>query len=162
MGRVMKVTCEDITTEAHAEQLRRLRNECAEWMTSNTSQITPAQQAEFFRARIATGQVEGFLMCANGLPVAYGVIVWDGEGRAWSSTGVKASSRGQGLGREVTVENARRAHARGVPIWAEVRADNAAQQKICRTAGYQQVDAITRDGVAIDVMRCDELAGAYA
>ena len=158
----MEITCEDITTEVHAEQLRRLRNECAEWMTGNTSQITPAQQSEFFRARIATGQAEGFIMYVGGESVAYGVLFWDEQGRAWSSTGVKASARGQGLGRAVTVENARRAHAKGVPIWAEVRADNAGQQKICRTVGYQPVDTLVRDGVAIDVMRCDELAEAYA
>ena len=123
MGRVMKVTCEDITTEQ---------------------------------------QAEAFLMRAGGLPVAYGVLFWDGQGRAWSSTGVKTSARGQGLGRAVTVENVRRAHAHGVPMWAEVRADNAAQQKICRTIGYQPVDMIDRDGVAIDVMRCDQLTEAYA
>jgi ribosomal protein S18 acetylase RimI-like enzyme len=157
----MQITIEMITTEAHAEMLRVLRNECAEWMTRDTSQITPEQQREFFRARIATGQVEGFLMADGAEPVAYGLLVWDEQGRAWSSTGIKADRRGQGLGWALTVENVKRAHRRGVPIWAEVRADNAPQQKICRAIGYQVTGSLDRDGVAVDVMRCDELAPAY-
>jgi ribosomal protein S18 acetylase RimI-like enzyme len=155
-----------ITAEAHAEALRVLRNECAEWMTRDTSQITPEQQREFFREKIATGKVEGFLLLDGLLdgaePVAYGLLVWDGQGRAWSSTGIKADRRGRGLGWALTVENVKRAHARGVPIWAEVRADNAPQQKICRAIGYQVTGFFARGGVVIDVMRCDELAPAYA
>ena len=159
----VKVTLQQITTEAHAEDLRVLRNECAEWMTRDTSQITPQQQAEFFREKIATGKIEGFLMTDGAEPVAYGLLVWDEQGRAWSSTGVKASRRGEGLGRAVTVENVRRAHARGVPIWAEVRADNAPQQAICRAIGYYVTEAFGRPGaVIVDVMRCDELDPAYA
>jgi len=140
-----------------AQVLRVLRNECAQWMTRDTGQITPAQQEEFYQRRIATGEVEGFLMFDDE-PVAYGLLIWDDEGRAWSSTGVKASRRGEGFGEAVTIENVRRAHAHGVPMWAEVRADNAGQQKICRRIGYQVVDRLERDGMAVDVMRCDVLA----
>jgi ribosomal protein S18 acetylase RimI-like enzyme len=152
----VEATIEEIATEAHAEALRVLRNECAEWMTRDTSQITPERQREFFREKIATGQVEGFLMLAGREPVAYGLLVWDDQGRAWSSTGVKASRRGEGLGRAVTIMNVHRAYDHGVPIWAEVRADNAPQQKICRAIGYRVTESFTRDGVAVDVMRCDD------
>jgi len=140
-----------------AEVLRVLRNECAEWMTRDTSQITPGQQRAFYEQKIATGKVEGFLMFDDE-PVAYGLLIWDGEGRAWSSTGVRASRRGEGFGEAVTIENVRRAHARGVPMWAEVRQDNAGQQKICRRIGSQATGTITRGGHVIDAMPCDKLA----
>ena len=55
-----------------AEDLRVLRNECAEWMTRDTSQITPGQQRAFYEQKIATGKVEGFLMFDDE-PVAYGL-----------------------------------------------------------------------------------------
>ena len=71
---------------------------------------------------------------------------------------MRASRRGEGFGEAVTIENVRRAHARGVPMWAEVRQDNAGQQKICRRIGYQVTGTITRGGHVIDVMRCDKLA----
>jgi GNAT superfamily N-acetyltransferase len=145
-----------------AEQLRVLRNECAEWMTKDTSQISPERQARFYAEKITTGKVEGFLLLGDSEPVAYGLLVWDEAGRAWSSTGVKADRRGEGFGRMVTVENVRRALAHGVPMWAEVRADNAGQQRICRTAGYHMVETLDRDGVAVDVMRCDSLPGHAA
>ena len=144
-----------------AEVLRVLRNECAGWMTKDTSHISEQRQVEFFYQKITTGKIEGFLMFSDGEPVAYGLLIWDEEGRAWSSTGVKASGRGQGFGRAVTVENVRRAHAHGVPMWAEVRADNAGQQKICHTIGYHVVDTLARDGLDIDVMRCDVLVPEY-
>jgi ribosomal protein S18 acetylase RimI-like enzyme len=156
------ISFEPIDTLASAEVLRVLRNECAGWMTRDTSQITAAAQRRFFHEKIATGKIEGFLMFSGAEPVAYGLLVWDGEGRAWSSTGVKTARRGEGFGRAVTVENAKRAHAHDVPIWAEVRADNAGQQKICRSIGYQMVRSFTRDGLGIDVMRCDALKPEYA
>jgi hypothetical protein len=105
-----------------------------------------------------TGLVEGFLMICDGEPVAYGLIVWDGQHRAWSSTGVAVARRGEGFGRIITVENVRRAHGHGVPMWAEVRRDNAAQQKICLSIGYHVTETFDRDGVVVDVMRCDALA----
>ena len=154
------ITYDDIDTLGKAEALRVLRNECAEWMTRDTSLITPQKQAVFFEEKLATGLVEGFLMRDGGDPVAYGLLIWDGDGRAWSSTGVKTSRRGEGFGRAVTVENVRRAHARGVPMWAEVRRDNTGQQRICASIGYLVTGTFDRDGVTVDVMRCDTLAGA--
>ena len=156
------ITFEAIDSLERAEALRVLRNECAEWMTRDTGQITPERQREFYAQKIATGKVEGFLMLSDGDPVAYGLLIWDEQGRAWSSTGVKAAARGAGFGRAVTVENVKRAHAHGVPMWAEVRRDNAGQQRICHSIGYQVVGTLDRDGLAVDVMRCDELVPGLA
>lgn len=156
------ITFSAVDSPERAEELRVLRNECAEWMTRDTGQISAERQQQFYRDKVVTGKIEGFLMLDGGEPVAYGLLIWDEEGRAWSSTGVKASRRGAGFGRAVTVENVRRAHARGVPMWAEVRRDNAGQQKICHSIGYHVTDTFTRDGLAIDLMRCDALEPEYA
>ena len=158
----MTITCYTIASLDDAQALRVLRNECAAWMTRDTSPISKEKQERFYRERLATGQVEGFLMFDDGVPVAYGLLVPDSEGRVWSSTGVKTTARGKGLGRLATVEVARRAHARGVPIWAEVRRDNAGQQRICRTVGYEQVSVTARDGFVVDVFRCDALLPEFA
>ena len=156
------ITCETIDSLPKAQALRVLRNECAEWMTKDTSHIDAHQQQRFYEQKIATGKVEGFLMYSDAEPVAYGLLIWDEQGRAWSSTGVKADRRGEGFGRKVTVENVKRAHRHGVPMWAEVRRDNEGQQKICRTIGYRLVEFFDRDGLTIDVMRCDNLRAEYA
>jgi GNAT superfamily N-acetyltransferase len=151
------ITFSDVDSRDKAEDLRVLRNQCAEWMTKDTSHISPGQQQEFYQQKITTGQVEGFLVYDGGQPVAYGVLIWDEQGRAWSSTGVTPSRRGEGLGRIITIENVKRAHRHGTAMWAEVRRDNAGQQKICASIGYQPVMSIDRDGLTIDVMRCDSL-----
>lgn len=155
----MTITFKTIDSLEMAEELRVLRNECAEWMTKDTSQIPVQQQRIFYWEKLATGKIEGFLMYDGDSPVAYGLLIWDDKvfGRAWSSTGVKISGRGRGYGRKVTIENVRRAHAHGVPMWAEVRRDNAGQQRICLTMGYHLVNSFGRDGMAIDLLRCDEI-----
>ena len=141
-----------------AEELRLLRNACAEWMTGSTEEISASQQRAFFSEKIATGAVDAFLVYSNAVPVAYGILLWGPDGRAWSSTGVSPAARGRGLGTLVTVENVKRAHRRGVPMWAEVRHDNTGQQKICAGIGYEILETFERDGMVIDLMRCDELA----
>ena len=156
------ITFEPIDSLEKAETLRLLRNECAAWMTRDTRRISPERQREFYAQKIETGLVEGFLMLADGDPVAYGLLIWDGQGKAWSSTGVKTAARGAGHGRAVTVENVKRAHAHGVPMWAEVRRDNTGQQKICLSIGYYLVSSTIRDSLTIDVMRCDQLRPEYA
>ena len=152
------ITCLPVNTPDRAEQLRVLRNECAEWMTRDTRPVTKSRQRVFFEEKNATGRVEGFLMFDGEDPVAYGLLIWDEEGRAWSSTGVTPSRRGEGFGEAVTIENVRRAHAHGVPMWAEVRRDNAGQQKICARIGYRWTAELERNGHLVDVMRCDGLA----
>jgi len=154
------ITFDVIDDLGKAEELRFLRNECAGWMTKDTSQISPERQRRFFAEKIATGKIEGFLMRAGGTPVAYGLLIWDEQGAAWSSTGVAVSQRGQGYGRAVTIENVRRAHAHGVPMWAEVRRDNVGQQKICYSIGYVLTGTFERDGQTIDVMQCPHPAAA--
>jgi len=156
------ITFKAVNSPERAEQLRVLRNECAFAMTRDTGLIGPNRQRRFFEEKIAPGIIEGFLAFDGQEPVAYGLLVPDDEGRVWSSTGVKAERRGEGLGRAVTVENARRAHARGVPIWAEVRRDNAGQQRICAQVGYRLVSSLVREGFVVDVFRCDRLAPEYA
>ena len=151
------ITFEPVDSPERAEQLRVLRNECAQWMTWDTSLISPERQQQFYRDKIGTGKIEGFLMFADADPVAYGLLIWDGEGRAWSSTGVSAARRGEGFGRAVTVENVKRAHAHGVPMWAEVRRDNAGQQRICHSIGYEVTETLVRDGMTVDVMCCSSL-----
>lgn len=156
------ITFETIDSLEKAEELRILRNECAEWMTRNTSQISAQAQRIFYWQKLATGKIEGFLMYDAGCPLAYGLLIWDEKvfGCAWSSTGVKAAERGKGYGKAVTVENARRAHVQGVPMWAEVRRDNTGQQKICLSVGYHVTDTFNRGSLIIDVMRCDEIRKA--
>jgi hypothetical protein len=159
----MTITYQSIKTLKQAEELRVIRNECAFAMTKDTSEITPERQETFFREVLTPGFIEAFLMYDDGNPVGYGLLIWDMSehtamtGAAWSSTGIKTSARGGGFGTKVTAENVRRAHMQGVPMWAEVRRDNAGQQKICYRIGYKLVSSFERDGVLIDLLRCDEL-----
>jgi ribosomal protein S18 acetylase RimI-like enzyme len=157
----MTTTFKTIDTPELAEDLRGLRNACAEWMTKDTTWISPSRQQEFFRTKILTGKIEGFLMYEGDHPVGYGLIVWDEEGRAWSSTGTNPDSRLRGFGKAVMVENTKRAHAHGAPMWAEVRCDNAGQQKIMAALGFLILDTFERDGLMVDLMVCHELSQEY-
>src|SRR5258708_16637716 len=97
------ITFEPVDSPERAEDLRVLRNECAEGMTWDTSLITAERQQEFYRQKIATGKIEGFLMFAAGEPVAYGLLIRDDQHRASSSTAAKAAPRREPFGRTLTV-----------------------------------------------------------
>jgi GNAT superfamily N-acetyltransferase len=154
----MKTFCE-IDSYQTAEVLRVIRNECAEWMTNSTEQITAEQQREFYESRIASSPrtIEGSILYDDYAPVGYAYLVWDDWGNPWSSTGVLASMRGMGYGKAVFRENVRRAHSYGKPLYAEVRCDNKPQQHVSRTTpGFVLMETgIEKNGVLIDIQRWD-------
>ena len=146
----MKIFSE-IDSYETAEVLRQIRNQCAEWMTNDTSQITKPMQMVFYKEKFLTGTMEGSILYDDGIPVGYAYLVWI-DGQVWSSTGVAENFRGLGYGRDCFSENVRRAHRMGLPLWAEVRCDNKSQQHISRTTpGFHQVQTNEKNGVPIDV-----------
>lgn len=151
------ITYKNIDSLEMAQELRLLRNDCAEWMTNDTSYISPERQEKFYREKIETKDIPAWLMYSDERVVAYGMLTFSADGRAWSSTGVRPTERRQGFGKLITIETVRRAHDLGVPIWADVRRDNAGQQKICYDIGYRWVDSYEKNCLLIDVMICEEL-----
>lgn len=89
-----------VTTSSEAEILRRIRNQCSEFMTRNTNQITPEQQQEWFKTAhkkyelyIAYAIEHG--VCA--VDAGYGVIHLN-DGEYLLTGGLVPEYRDKGLG----------------------------------------------------------------
>lgn len=148
----MIVTAEVVTTWPQAQELRALRNECREYMTGDTAEITREQQLEFFETRILPGDVRACLLRRDGRAVAYGVLRKDRAGGWLMSCGVTASARGQGLGTAVVRMVTAMASDTGRPVRLEVWQDNAAARAVYEKAGYAVTGSGVRDGRTFELM----------
>lgn len=108
------------------EALRRLRNECREFMTGHTKLITKAQQAKWWSAEPR----RAWIYLDKGEPVAF-VYIRRQDGMNWITLGVTKKARGQGLGTLLY-----HVHA---PCAAEMLVDNLASIRAAQKAGYQVV-----------------------
>jgi ribosomal protein S18 acetylase RimI-like enzyme len=145
----MMLTGEVITTWPQAKELRRLRNECREFMTGDTAEISTARQVIFYEQQILAGVVRAVLLRRGERAVAYGLLRLDGDGWAMSC-GVTASERGQGLGTAVVRMVTAMASDTGKPVRLEVWQDNEAARHAYLRAGYQCTSERVRDGRVIE------------
>ena len=142
---------EIVTTAAQAEELRRLRNECREFMTRDTAEIAPEQQLEFLAGPLADGTARAYLLHRGPgqAAVAYGMLRDDGD-CLWLSCGVTEAERGSGLG-ALMVRFLTAGAGRG-PVRLEVWQDNEPARRVYERAGYAVTGSGIRDGRAFDLM----------
>jgi RimJ/RimL family protein N-acetyltransferase len=146
------VTAEKVTTWPQAEELRRLRNECREYMTGDTTEISTGQQVKFYEERILAGTVRAVLLRCDGRAVAYGLLRPGNGAPGWMSCGVTARMRGRGLGTAVVRAVTAMASDTGRPVRLEVWQDNAAARRVYEKAGYAVTGSGIRDGRVFELM----------
>ena len=145
----MIVTFERVTTWPQAQALRRLRNECRQFMTRDTAEITSEQQGRFYEDAILSGKVTAVLARRDGLPAAYGLL-WPGPGELWLSCGVAEGTRGKGLG--LAVVRYVTGLAGGKPVRLEVWQDNDAARRVYEKAGFTVTGSGVRGGRTFELM----------
>jgi ribosomal protein S18 acetylase RimI-like enzyme len=148
---VSQLIIEIVTTPEHAEELRRLRNECRESMTRDTAEITPEQQREFLAGPLRRGTARAYLLRTGPgeAAVAYGMLRDDGD-HLWLSCGVTEAERGSGLG--VLMVRFLTASAGRGPVRLEVRQDNEPARRVYEKAGYAVTGSGIRDGRVFELM----------
>lgn len=124
-----------VTTEQDVETLRQIRNAGREWMTRDTSEISPEQQRDWWAARDPETCLV-YLFSHDGADVGYGLLRLDG-GSWWVSLAVAPEHRGKGHGTAiyrwlVPVVSA--------PIWAEILTANGPSLRAASRAGFAPVD----------------------
>jgi len=135
------------TTPADVEAMRIARNSCREFMTRDTSEITPERQVAWFSALDRT-EVKPFVFRIGGAPVGYGLVrletlapyyVSEGpprlDGRWWLSGGLLPPWRGRGYGKRLFAQLAAVA---GTPCWLDVRKDNLPGRRTYAALGFQE------------------------
>ena len=148
----MIVVLERVETPGQAEELRKLRNQCREWMTGDTAKITKDAQRAFYRLQIAPGKVKVLLLRIGGEAVAYGALRPGPDGRLWMSCGVAEQARGKGYGTAIVREITRWGHELNPgPVMLEVRQDNWTARRVYARAGYGFTEAKTRGDHVIEI-----------
>ena len=147
----MKLTVEPVTTLEQAQELRRLRNECRDFMTRDTGRVGKDAQREFFSAQIAPGAVRAWLVYAGHTPAGYGLLR-AAEGCWWLSCGVAAPYRGRGIGSMLVRLVTEAGQLGGEPVKLEVWADNERAIRVYSRAGYVLEAETDREGRALKVM----------
>lgn len=147
------VAVEKVTSWPQAQELRRLRNECRQWMTGDTAEISTARQVIFYEQQILAGRVRAVLLRGGKRAVAYGLLRADGI-RAWwwLSCGVTEAERGHGLGTAVVRAATALAGDTGWPVRLEVWQDNESARRAYRRCGYRAAGLAERDGRVIELM----------
>lgn len=129
-----------VVTEADAETLRLIRNECREYMTRHTNYITEEEQREWFKT--AHEKYELYIVYA----VEHGSIIYDvGFGVIHKNKdyfaltgGLSPSHRGQGYGKKIfqfLMSNC----TKTLPIKMELLKTNTAAFKTYEKLGFKVV-----------------------
>lgn len=138
-----------VQTSDDIETLRALRNAGREWLTHDTREISPEQQAQWWAAR-NPDHILAYLFSVDGHDAGAGVLSQRTAGRWWITVLVHPEYRGQGIGAAIF-----RMLACAAPgdVYAEIRRDNAASIKAAQRAGYamagkteQCIIAVARQG----------------
>jgi GNAT superfamily N-acetyltransferase len=104
VGDKLKLVALTPSTPMDFETMRQIRNQCRDFMTRNTDEITPERQKQF-ALELQEPDCKTFAYLYL-LPPAgwagYGIRRWDADQRHWWLTGaLVAKARGQGYGRQL-------------------------------------------------------------
>jgi GNAT superfamily N-acetyltransferase len=123
-----------VTTEQDLEALRQIRNSGREWMTRDTAEISPEQQAAWWAARDPETCMV-FLFSHQDTDIGYGMLrriddYW------WCSLAVLPHKRGQGYGEQIY----RWLGATEGAVWAEIAATNTPSLIAALRAGFELIE----------------------
>lgn len=79
-------------------KIRKIRNECSQFMTNNPNKISLYSQIKWFIN--LPENLTPYIFYKEGIPVGYGIIKIN-DNRALLTGGIKENSRGLGLGKEL-------------------------------------------------------------
>lgn len=135
----------EMESASQAFDMMDIRNEVREFMTHNTAEIMPAEQAEWYRETYLParerGELFGYLVYGDEQqPIGYGLIS-KRDGKWWVSGGLTEAARGQGAGFFLFNEMTQFIHEdlRSEEAWLDVLNTNEAAQGLYRKIGYTAV-----------------------
>lgn len=142
------LSIEPVTNILDALAMRKIRNECREFMTQDVEKIGLLRQVHWFYNSYSRWMKEGSAIAFVGWvdqtnPIAYGLIRDLDTGITIISGGVRKAYRGRGYGLELfTYLTERASHMEGVekrPVYLEVLDANKIAQSLYKKLGYEEI-----------------------
>lgn len=151
----------EMESASQAFEMMDIRNEVREFMTHNTAEIMPAQQAEWYRETYLParekGELFGYLVKSEDQTIGYGLIS-KRDGRWWVSGGLKEEARGQGAGYFLFEQMTLMIHEdlRSEEAWLDVLNTNEGAKRLYEKLGYTAVVASDRLTVMVHRLEHEE------
>jgi RimJ/RimL family protein N-acetyltransferase len=123
-------------TAIDGQLVRRIRNECAPWMTGDNRLIDPVQQARWWRSESRRRNAIWLYATPDGEAVGFGLFRME-DGRWWATLGLLEDWRGQGHGADIYRHLM--AHCPG-DLWIRVLLTNPGSARAAEKAGFRAVD----------------------
>lgn len=145
---------------ADAMEMRKIRNECASFMTHDTSIITVARQKKLYFGGYTAAAKQGTMTCYlitladSQKPIGYGVVRLK-DGKYWLTGGLLAKYRGQGYGQFLFSELIRLTPDN--EVWLDVLETNEVGRHIYNKLGFKEVGTEKNNsGKKLIVMKTDK------
>lgn len=151
----------EMGSASEAFEMMDIRNEVREFMTHNTAEIMPAQQAEWYRKTYLParerGELFGYLVKNEEQTIGYGLIS-KRDGRWWVSGGLTEAARGQGAGYFLFEQMTMMIHEdlRSAEAWLDVLNTNEGARRLYEKLGYTAVVADDRLTVMVHRLEHEE------
>ena len=151
----------EMESASEAFEMMDIRNEVRQFMTHNTAEIMPAQQAEWYRETYLParerGELFGYLVKNEDQTIGYGLIS-KRDGRWWVSGGLKSEARGQGAGYFLFEQMTLMIHEdlRSEEAWLDVLNTNEGARRLYEKLGYTAVMADERLTVMVHRLEHEE------
>lgn len=163
----MSNTLREMGSASEAFEMMDIRNEVREFMTHNTAEIMPAQQAEWYRETYlparAKGELFGYLVrdVDTDQAIGYGLIS-KRDGRWWVSGGLIEAARGRGAGYFLFDMMTQMIHEdlRSEEAWLDVLNTNEGARRLYEKLGYTAVLADERLTVMVHRLEHEEAESA--
>lgn len=137
-----------VTTPTDLEHLRIIRNECREFMTHNTNEISQEQQVGWWANVSDHPDWKVWLVYVPGWIEPVGFAMLRRAVTRWYATlGLRAWMRGQGYG--TLIYRGLRDLAPTDAVWAAIRDDNTASIRAAEKAGYVRGDWTIEGQIAL-------------
>lgn len=122
-----------VTTPGEVEEMRIIRNAGREWMTHDTSEISPQQQARWWAERDPE-RVQAWLALHGHEVLGYGLLTVR-QGACWASLAVALDERGKGIGTAIYRHLIEQCPADR--LYIETRYDNEPSIRAAQRAGFE-------------------------
>ena len=155
----MSHTLREMESASEAFDMMDLRNEVRQFMTHNTAEILPEQQAEWYRETYLParerGELFGYLVRDDmDRTIGYGLIS-KRDGRWWVSGGLTIDARGKGAGYFLFEQMTMIIHEdlRSEEAWLDVLNTNEGAKRLYEKIGYVATHA--DDDITVMVHRLE-------
>lgn len=129
-----------------ALKVAEIRNECRDFMTRDTQEISKEKQTAWFNRHVKKNENKLFLYLVDGVEIGYGYVFKE-NGHYGISGGIKKDWRGMGYGEKLFKNIVLSIDS---PTWLEVKSDNIPAINLYKKLGFVEKRRLSPDVIYME------------